>query len=328
MRRIAVLVAVVGAFGALLWYGTRDDAPQAATPAVVMNPQSGQKPAGAETFDSSRAWEHLRQIVAIGPRPAGSAGQRQQRAYITRQMSALGLTTQEQSFIADTPQGRVEMVNLIVRLPGKRPEKILLTGHYDTKFFKDQVFVGANDGGSSAAFLIELARVLKDKPREWTYELVWFDGEEAFCLHWDDCGKPGSPDNTYGSRYYVRAAQEAKALPSLKAMILVDMIADRDLVIQRELDSTTWLKDIIWSTAKRLGHGNIFRDSETAITDDHVPFLKAGVPAVDIIDLDYPPWHHMQGVTDTLDKVSARSMQIVGDVLVASLPEIEKRLLK
>jgi glutaminyl-peptide cyclotransferase len=316
MKRLVVLAVAVGAFVGLLSYVRSSPATQAAASAQA-------KPG----FDSNLAWEHLRQMVSIGPRPAGSAGIRQLRAYITRQMTAIGLTVQEQSFIAETPQGKIEMVNLVVRLAGKRPEKILLTGHYDTKYFRDQVFVGANDGGSSGAFLVELARALKDRPREWTYELVWFDGEEAFCLNWSDCGKPDSPDNTYGSRYYVRQAQESKAIPTLKAMILVDMIADRDLVIKRESNSTTWLKDIIWGAAKRLGHGATFVDVETDIEDDHFPFLKAGVPAVDIIDLDYPAWHHTSG-TDTIDKVSARSMQIVGDVLIAALPEIEKRLVK
>jgi hypothetical protein len=322
MRRMLLLATVVAAFVGLLAYAERTRAARTPAPPAV---EAAAPPQAASGFDSTRAWEHLRQMVTIGPRPAGSPGIRQTRAYITRQLSSMGLTVQEQAFIAETPKGRIEMVNLVARLPGKRPEKILLTGHYDTKFFETGTFVGANDGGSSAAWLIEAARVLKDRPREFTYEIVWFDGEEAFCRNWDDCGKPGSPDNTYGSRYYVRAAQEAKALGSLKAMILVDMIGDRDLVIKREERSTAWLKDIIWATAKRLGHGNIFVDIETPIEDDHVPFLNAGVDAVDLIDLEYPPWHE---VTDTLDKVWARSLQVVGDVVLAALPEIEKRLVK
>ena len=328
MRRLLALATVIATFVVLLSYVQRapasepldDDFTVTTADAIVAQ-------AAAEKFDSNRAWEHLRQLVSIGPRPAGSAAIRQTRAYITRQIAAMGLTVQEQPFTAETPQGKLEMVNLVVRLAGKRPEKILITGHYDTKFFRDQVFVGANDGGSSGAFLIELARVLKDRPREWTYELVWFDGEEAFCFNWDECGKPDSPDNTYGSRFYVRQAQESKALATLKAMILVDMIGDRDLLIKREQNSTTWLKDIIWAAAKRAGHGGTFVDVETDITDDHIPFLKAGVPAVDIIDLEYPAWHHTSG-TDTIDKVSARSLQIVGDVLLAALPDIEKRLVK
>lgn len=278
----------------------------------------------AAAFDSNQAWEHLRQMVSIGPRPAGSPGLRQTRAYITRQITAMGLAVQEQTFTAETPRGPIEMVNLVVRLPGRQTDKILLTGHYDTKPFREFTFVGANDGGSSGAFLIELARALKDRPREFTWELVWFDGEEAFCLNWTDCGTPDNPDNTYGSRHYVKAARDAGGLGAIKAMILVDMIAEKGAQFQRESASTTWLKDIIWSTAAEMGHGRTFPTSETPIEDDHMAFLEAGVDAVDIIDLDYyPHWHE---ATDTLDKLSASTLQIVGDVLLASLPKIEAHL--
>jgi hypothetical protein len=277
---------------------------------------------GAAGFDSSKAWEHLRQMVAIGPRPSGTPAIRQTRAYITRQLAAAGLTVQEQPFTAQTPTGPIDMVNLVVRLPGKRTDRILFTGHYDTKLFKTEVFVGASDGASSAAFLIELARVLKDQPREFTYEFVWFDGEEAV-VDWYAPLPDGTTDNTYGSKFYVQAAKKANALASIKAMILVDMIADRDLKIRREERSTGWLKDAIWGAAKRIGHGGVFLDEETQIDDDHLPFLNAGVPAVDIIDLEYPAWHTP---ADNLSAVSARSLQIVGDVILAAIPDIEKRL--
>jgi len=278
-------------------------------------------------FESARAFEHLKQMVAIGPRPAGSAALRQTRAYITRQLSDLGLTVQEQPFQAETPIGRVEMVNLIVRVPGKRTDRILFTGHYDTKLFKEFKFIGASDGASSGAFLIELARVLKDYPREFTHEIVWFDGEEAFCKTWTECGKPDSPDNTYGSRYYVQAAEKANALTSIRAMLLFDMIGAKDLKIDRETGySAPWLTDIVWAQAGKLGHGSIFQTAGGAIEDDHVPFSKAGVPTIDLIDLNnYPQWHTPD---DDLNHVSARSLQIVGDVVLASLPEIEKRLIK
>ena len=281
--------------------------------------------AKAEKFDSNKAWEHLRQLIQQGPRPAGSAALRQTRAYITRQISQMGLTVQEQTWTTPTPRGQVEMSNLIVRLPGKRAEKILVTGHYDTKPFREFQFVGANDGGSSGAFLIEFARVLKDQPREFTWELVWFDGEEAFCKDWTECGKPGAPDNTYGSRHYVEEAKKANGLASLKAMILVDMIGEKNARFQREEKSTKWLKDIIWAAAKKSGHGAYFPDTETPIEDDHWPFLDAGVPAVDIIDLEYTPWHT---ANDTLDKLSASSLQAVGDTLLAAVAEIEKYLAK
>jgi glutaminyl-peptide cyclotransferase len=184
-------------------------------------------------------------------------------------------------------------------------------------------FVGANDGGSSAAFLIELARVLAARPRALTYELIWFDGEEAFCPGWTDCGTPDSPDNTYGSRHYVNAARDAGALPALRALILVDMIGDRNLTIPRDTNSTPWLVDLVWDAAARYGHDRVFVGSSMAIEDDHLPFLRAGVPAVDIIDLDYPAWHTPG---DTLDQVSADSLQIVGDVLLDALPRIERQL--
>ena len=209
----------------------------------------------AAKFDSEKAFEHLRQMVAIGPRPAGSPGIRQTRAYITRQLASFGLKVEEQPFTGATPKGPIEMVNLIVRLPGKRPERILITGHYDTKLFTNIRFVGASDAGSSAAFLIEAARVLKDQPREFTYEFVWFDGEEAV-VEWDK-----DKDSTYGSRHYVAAAQKAGAIKSIKAMILIDMIGDRDLQIKRDSNSTPWLNDIIWAAAKRVGHGGDVRRS-------------------------------------------------------------------
>jgi len=295
--------------------GARAPEPQAAA-----TPPSQAAPASADTqtfsgVDGTRAFEDLKAMVAIGPRPAGSAAIRQTRAYITRQMRAAGLTVSEQAFMATTPVGQVPMANLIVTLPGKRPERIIISSHYDTKPESGFVFVGANDGASSTALLMELARVLKGTPREFTYELVFFDGEEA----WGDW----NTGNTFGSRHYVEAAQKAGTLAGVKAMILLDMIGERGVEIRKDLNSTGWLNEIIWRTAARLGHQRTFVAGTTAVEDDHMPFLKAGVPAVDLIDLDYPAWHT---AGDTLDKVDARALQIVGDVVVAALPEIEKRL--
>jgi glutaminyl-peptide cyclotransferase len=309
------------AFMSLMYCSNASELPSSSTSPTAARPQAA-KPA---TFDSSKAFEHLKQMVAIGPRPAGSAALRETRAYITRQLASLGLTVQEQPFQAETPIGRVDMVNLIVRLPGKRTDRILFTGHYDTKLFREFKFVGASDGASSGAFLIELARALKDYPREFTHEIVWFDGEEAFCKTWTECGKPDSPDNTYGSRYYVQAAQKASAIAAIRAMILVDMIGARDLKIDKETGySAPWLTEIVWAQAKKLGHGSVFQNVDGAIEDDHVAFAKAGVPTIDLINLNnYPQWHTAE---DDLNHVAARSLQIVGDVVMASLPEIEKKL--
>ena len=195
---------------------------------------SSQRPMPA--FDGERAFEHVRQLVAIGPRVAGSPGAERARRYIGQQMAELGLRIQEQAFEASTPIGPVKMVNLRVSVPGRSPQgtgRLLITGHYDTKLFRDFTFVGANDGGSSTAFLIELARVIKDHTYGLPMELVFFDGEEAV-VEWRD------GDQTYGSRYYVDAARKDGTLREIRAMILVDMIADRDLNIRRDVNSTGW----------------------------------------------------------------------------------------
>jgi Zn-dependent M28 family amino/carboxypeptidase len=273
---------------------------------------------GATAFDSSKAWEHLRQQVSIGPRPSGSAANLKTRDYIKAQMAALGIKTTEQPFEGATPLGAIKMVNLIATIPGKSSDRIVLASHFDTKLFRDLRFVGASDGASSTAALIELGRVIKARgPLPFTIELLFLDGEEAV-IEWQ------GNDNTYGSRYYVEAAKKSGSLKSLRAFILLDMIGDRNLTIRRESNSTRWLTDIVWGAARKLGHRG-FMDEETTVEDDHIPFVKAGVPSLDIIDLDYPQWHTAQ---DTLDAVAARSLQQVGETMVAALPEIEARLLK
>jgi glutaminyl-peptide cyclotransferase len=270
-------------------------------------------------FDSSRAFGHVRDQVALGPRPAGSAANAKTRDYLIAALAKAGYKAVTQPFEAATPVGPVKMANVIATLPGERPERIVLASHFDTKPINEFRFVGANDGGSSTGALLELARVLKARPKpRFTIEFLFFDGEEAF-------GEWIAPNHTYGSRHYVTAAKAAGTLTSLKALVLLDMIGDRDLNLRRDTHSTPWLTDIVWATAKRLGHGAHFLDEPFPVEDDHMPFLAAGVPAVDLIDLDYPPWHT---AGDTLDKVSAVSLQVVGDVVLAALPEIEARLLK
>jgi glutaminyl-peptide cyclotransferase len=274
---------------------------------------------GAVTFDSSRAWEHLRQLVAIGPRPSGSAAIEQTRKYIKDQLAASGVAVSEQAWDDRTPIDTVHMVNLVATIPGARKERIVFAGHYDTKLYREFRFVGANDGGSSAAFLIELARVLKARRNPLTMEILFLDGEEARLPEWS------GTDNTYGSRHYVTVAKHDASLASLKALVLVDMIADRQLDIRRETNSTPWLTDLVWAAARRQKAESTFIADSTRIEDDHLPFLAAGVPAVDVIDLDFEAWHTPQ---DTLDAVSARSLQTVGDVLLDALPAIEARLAK
>jgi hypothetical protein len=273
--------------------------------------------AGARTgpFNEKRAAQDLQTIVGFGPRPAGSAAIASTRAYIVAELEKAGLKPQLDEFDARTPLGVRRMVNIRASRPGSRSSVIAVTGHYDTKLFDSIRFVGANDGGSSTAWLLEFARSTRELKLENTLEFVFFDGEEAV-VEWTD------DDSVYGSRHDVERRMRNGTLRNLKAMILVDMIGDTNLNIKREGQSTPWLKDILWSTARSLGYTREFPNDEIEISDDHIPYLRAGIPAVDLIDFDYPPWHT---AADTLDKVNARSLKIVADVVYFSLPAIDKR---
>jgi glutaminyl-peptide cyclotransferase len=271
-------------------------------------------------FDGARAFEDLRQMVALGPRPAGSPALEKNREYIKKALAGAGLTVEEQAFDAATPIGTIRMVNLRATMKGDASGggRLVIGGHYDTKLAKDFAFVGASDGASSAAFLLEMARALKGRVNPLPIELLFLDGEEA--VNWDWVEE--TTDHTYGSRHYVEQLQKAGAVKEVRAFILVDMIGDRNLGIRREQNSTGWLTDAIWGAAKQLGRRE-FLDDITPIEDDHIEFLKAGIPSVDIIDLDYPQWHTAE---DDLRHVDAKSLQAVGDVLLAALPAIERRL--
>ena len=285
--------------------------------ATAIAPANEAQTAPKVTFDSARAWGHLQKQVGFGPRPSGTPAIVETRKYIVDQLKAAGIESKEQPFIGMTPLGEVSMSNVIATIPGSRPDRLVLASHFDTKLYREFKFVGANDGASSTAALLELGRVLKARQNELTIELLFLDGEEARLPEWR------GNDNTYGSRHYVQAAQKDGSLKSLKALVLLDMIGDRDLLIKRDSNSTPWLVDIIWATAARLGHTSTFSNQLTVIEDDHVPFLRAGVAAADIIDLENPTWHTPQ---DDLEHVNAKSLQVVGDVVVAAIPEIEKRL--
>jgi Zn-dependent M28 family amino/carboxypeptidase len=277
---------------------------------VLVSPAANSGP----RFDGAAAFRDLERLVAIGPRPAGSPGAERARQYILGELRRAGIKTEVQAFSASTPHGRLSMANVIAVLPGRRPDTILIAGHYDTKWFREIPFVGANDGGSSAALLLELARCLAAGPHDFTYRVAWFDGEEAR-EQWT------ATDSLYGSRQMAAEMVRTKHLP--RAVIVADMIGDRDLGIRREGSSTPWLTDLIWATAAGLGYGRYFLPDRLTVEDDHAPFLRAGVPAVLLIDFDFPAWHT---AGDTLDKVSAQSLAIVGQVLLESLPAIERRL--
>jgi glutaminyl-peptide cyclotransferase len=280
-------------------------------------------------FNGERAMDHVRKQVEIGPRPPDTPALAKTRAYIVAELKSYGLQVSIEEFSVATPHGQKKMANIVAEIPGEAKDLILITSHYDSKFFDDMKFVGANDPAASVATLLEIGRVLgsaQNKPKA-TYRLVFFDGEEAFCENWDDCKNGAAPDNTYGSRQYVAQLQAKNELPHTRALILLDMMGYRDLELGRDTMSTKWLQDIIWQTGRELGYGKVFVNRPEGVGgDDHEPFLRAGVDSVDLIQLNsYPYWH---SADDTIDKVSALSMKIVGDTVLASLPRIAARVVK
>jgi glutaminyl-peptide cyclotransferase len=289
---------------------------------------------GAVAFNGERAMEHVKKQVEIGPRPPGSPELSKTRAYIVNTLRDYGIKITTDEFSVSTPLGAKEMVNLTAEIPGESKDVIMVASHYDSKFFKDMRFVGANDPGTSVGTLLELARVLganQQKPKL-TYWLVFFDGEEALCEEWEQCHNPNPadpksplPDNTYGSRQYVSKLRETKELVRVRALILLDLMGSKDLELGRDTMSTRWLQDIVWRTAREVGYGKYFVDRPEGVGgDDHEPFLRAGIDSLDMIQLaGYPYWHRAD---DTLDKVSAQSMKVVGDVVLASLPKIAERV--
>lgn len=282
---------------------------------------SHQQQTGSTAIDAARAYEHVKKMVALGPRASGSEAIKKAQQYIIAELGSYGLKVIEDDFAATTPHGRVQMKNIIGELQGQKPDVVIISGHYDTKL--QQGFVGANDGGSSTAAVLEMARALSKSKPEYTLWFVLFDGEEAVV----DWGAMNGMDNTYGSRHMVARLKADGSLNRIKAMLLVDMIGDKDLNIKREAESTPWLVNLIWDAAHSAGHQKHFLNTQHYIADDHVPFINAGIPAVDLIDFDYGPDHsYWHTDKDTLDHVSGESIKITSDVVMASLPAIFKRL--
>lgn len=272
-------------------------------------------PAWAQ-FSGKNAYEHTAALVAFGPRPPASPAIRKAQQYIIGHLKDQGWQVMEDDFVARTPAGRMPMKNIIAVRQGTSGRAVALSGHYDTKIFPFR-FVGANDGGSSAAFLLEMARALKTVPLKNTVYLVFFDGEEAV-REWT------AEDSLYGSRHLAERWYRDGTLARLAALINVDMIGDRDLKILREQYSSDTIMRLIWSVARQQGVYEHFNGPAAAIEDDHVPFLRLGARAANLIDFEYGPdnswWHTPQ---DTLDKLSPRSFEIVGNVLLDVLRRLD-----
>lgn len=270
-------------------------------------------------FSGEPALRHATQLVRFGPRTPGSAAHRKAQEYIRTQLEGLGCEVVEDRFEARTPYGPAAMTNLIARFRGSSGKAVVFSGHYDTKMMPASGFVGANDGGASAGFLLEMAAMLAGRKRVHDVYLVWFDGEEAFVDY-------TPTDGLYGSRHLARRWQQEGMLRRIVALVNVDMIGDKDLGILKEEYSDRALVDLIWRVAAELGLARHFLRAGGAVLDDHYPFVELGVPAANLIDFDYGPgnayWHTP---ADTPDKLSGASFRAVGRVLLELLARLESR---
>lgn len=330
--RIGGLLLTVGLLAVGGFYVWRKLNPPAATPLdpnkyVVVEKETE----WTSLVDGARALDIAKRLCDLGPRVAGTEGAKMARDFIKAELAAVGVTdVKEQAFNQGTPIGPVDFVNLIGVLPGKRPEAIAIAAHYDSKLFKEFRFVGANDAASAVGLVIELARKLKAEtsPLEFTYYFVFFDGEEAFNANWGE-QEDGTPDHTYGSRYL---ASDPKKYP-IKALILADMIGEKDFSLVKDDNSTPWMVQTFMETSRATFGVNFFK-TENAIQDDHIPFRDAGVPVIDLIDFDFGIgkglgtmgyWHTAD---DTPDKLDRRGFDVTGTLILKALPKVVAKLAK
>ncbi|MCH2695244.1 MAG: M28 family peptidase [Acidobacteriia bacterium] len=268
-------------------------------------------------LSGEKAYAHVQRLVSFGPRPPASPGIKKSQAYLTKTLKNLHLDVEHQNFLALTPNGNIPMKNIIARAKkGITNDVIILASHYDTLPMESGVFLGANDGGSSSGLLLELARVLSKQQWNFSFWFVFFDGEEAQKI-WS------STDSLYGSRYFVERLKSRRQVSLIKAMILTDMVGDKNLILERDRSSTTWLMDLVWDSAMELGYSNHLAVAPKTIIDDHIPFLKAGIPSVNLIDYEFGKnnryWHTPQ---DTIDKISVKSLLIVGEIIIRTIEKI------
>jgi len=274
--------------------------------------------ARAPKVNPTRAFQYVKEFVSIGSRPPGSPGHAKAEQYIKSKLA--GDNVETDSFTAQTPVGEFSIHNIIAKFPGKKDGIIVVAGHYETNYPLPKAFVGANDGGSTTGLLLELANQFRGKQLDgYSVWLVWTDGEEAF-VKWS------ATDSLYGTKHLAQKWQQDGTAKKIKAFILLDMIGDADLDIQRDTNSTPWLSDLVYQAATTLGYQSHFFQQTIPIEDDHIPFAKIGVPVVDVIDIDYGyanAYHHT--IQDTLDKLSPQSLQIAGDVVLQTIQYLNQR---
>ncbi len=274
-----------------------------------------------------RAYGHVERLCAMGPRHAGTTGWERAIDHIAGTLDAMGLVARRDTWV--DPKERIRFTNVVATLPGARPERLVIGCHHDTKVCEGHddplhnfPFVGANDSGSGVGLLLEIARELCDDPLPCTVELVFFDGEESVPFKWDH------DRALFGSRRYVEhylaARENDPSTPPIRAMVLLDMVGAASLQIDDDEYSDPRIKAIVLQAARQLGHADVFYANRLPVRDDHLPFVDAGIPSIDLIDIvDNPQWHTPD---DTLEHVSAASLQIVGEVVLTALPEIARQL--
>jgi Zn-dependent M28 family amino/carboxypeptidase len=266
--------------------------------------------------------QYVKDIVAYGPRPLGSANHKKVEDYILARLKRD--VVENDTFTADTPEGKFPVHNVIAKFAGAKDGIIVIASHYDTNYpLRSTSYVGANDGGSSSALLLELANQLRGKTREgYGVWLVWDDAEEAIK---PDTVMPFSADSLYGITHLAEKWEADGTLKKVKAFLLADMIGDADLNVERDGNSTPWLEDVVYEAATRLGYQSHFFARNFPVTDDHIPFVKRGVPSADLIDFDYGYndvyWHTTQ---DTVDKLSPKSLEIVGSTMLETIGILDK----
>jgi len=270
-------------------------------------------------IDSKRTFQYIKEIVAFGTRPMGSENHKRVENYITSHLK--GDQVEDDAFTADTVEGKFPVRNIIAKYPGTKDGIIVILGHYDTNYSLRNIgFVGANDGGSSSAILLEYANQLRGKKRDgYGVWLVWTDGEEAV-RQWSET------DSLYGTRHLAEKWEKDGTLKKIKALLVMDMIGDADLNIERETNAPSWLSDLVYQAAERGGVQSHFYARSAAVEDDHLPFVKRGVPSIDVIDLDYGynnVFHHT--AQDTIDKLSPRSLEIVGNTILEAIRMLDRR---
>ena len=304
------------------------DAPQSAPPVaqppdnklptLTLPPDSGVSPA----FDGERAMQYVKDIVKFGPRPVGSANHTKVEEYIASRLK--GDQIEHDDFTADTPEGKLPVHNIVAKYPGTKDGIIVMASHYDTNYpLRNTSFIGANDGGSSSALLLEIANQLRGKSRDgYSVWLVWDDAEEAIK---PETEMPFDKDSLYGISHLADKWKADGTSKKIKAFLLVDMIGDADLNVDRDTNSTPWLQSVVLEAATRLGYQSHFYGRALAMEDDHLPFLHIGVPSVDLIDFTYGYnnvfWHTPQ---DSADKLSPKSLEIVGKVTLKTVRILDK----